>query len=35
MGLHFAEHGLADGREVVIFFNVKAPPWPGRSLTIL
>lgn len=26
MGLHFAEHGLADNREVVIFFNVKSPP---------
>ena len=32
MGLHFAEHGLADGREVVIFFNVKAPPLARKSL---
>ena len=26
MAFHFAEHGLADGREVVVFLNVKAPP---------
>ena len=32
MGLHFAEHGLADGREVVIFFNVKAPPLARKTL---
>lgn len=32
MGLHFAEHGLADGREVVIFFNVKAPPLARKEL---
>ena len=33
MGLHFAEHGLADGREVVIFFNVKAPPLARKELS--
>jgi predicted peroxiredoxin len=32
MGLHFAEHGLADGREVVIFFNVKAPSLARKEL---
>ncbi len=32
MGLHFAEHGLADGREVVIFFNVKSPPLARANL---
>ncbi len=32
MGLHFAEHGLADGREVVVFFNVKAPPLARKGL---
>ncbi len=32
MGLHFAEHGLADAREVVIFFNVKAPPLARKTL---
>jgi predicted peroxiredoxin len=32
MGLHFAEHGLADGREVVVFFNVKAPPLARKEL---
>ena len=32
MALHFAEHGLADGREVVIFFNVKAPPLARQEL---
>ncbi|TWU31999.1 DsrE family protein [Novipirellula artificiosorum] len=33
MGLHFAEHGLADGREVVIFFNVKSPPLARKTLS--
>jgi len=32
MGLHFAEHGLADNREVVIFFNVKSPPLAKKNL---
>lgn len=32
MGLHFAEHGLADGREVVVFFNVKSPPLARDNL---
>ena len=32
MGLHFGEHGLADGREVVVFFNVKAPPLARKEL---
>ncbi len=32
MGLHFAEHGLADGRQVVVFFNVKAPPLARKTL---
>jgi predicted peroxiredoxin len=32
MGLHFAEHGLADNREVVIFFNVKSPPLARKEL---
>jgi predicted peroxiredoxin len=32
MGLHFAEHGLADGRRVVLFFNVKSPPFARRNL---
>ncbi|MCL4191911.1 MAG: DsrE/DsrF/DrsH-like family protein [Thermoguttaceae bacterium] len=32
MGLHFAEHGLADNREVVIFFNVKSPPLARKDL---
>jgi predicted peroxiredoxin len=32
MGLHFAEHGLAAGRQVVIFFNVKAPPLARKTL---
>ncbi len=32
MGLHFAEHGLADRREVVIFFNVKSPSLARKNL---
>ncbi len=32
MGLHLAEHGLEAGREVVVFFNVKAPPLARASL---
>jgi len=32
MGLHFAEHGLADNREVVVFFNVKSPPLARKDL---
>jgi predicted peroxiredoxin len=32
MGLHFAEHGLADGRQVAVFFNVKAPPLAKKDL---
>jgi predicted peroxiredoxin len=32
MGLHFAEHGLADGREVVVFFNVKSSPLARKDL---
>ncbi|TWT76337.1 hypothetical protein CA13_68310 [Planctomycetes bacterium CA13] len=32
MGLHFAEHGLADGREAVVFFNVKSPPLARKNL---
>jgi predicted peroxiredoxin len=32
MGLHFAEHGLADSREVVVFVNVKSPPLARKDL---
>jgi len=32
MGFHLAEHGLADRREVVLFFNVKAPPLARKTL---
>lgn len=32
MGLHFAEHGLADGREVVVFFNVRSSPLARKDL---
>ncbi|TWU37749.1 hypothetical protein Q31b_45380 [Novipirellula aureliae] len=32
MGLNFAGHGIADGREVVVFFNVKSPPLARKDL---
>jgi predicted peroxiredoxin len=32
MAFHFAEHGLDDGRDVVIFFNVASPPLASKNL---
>ncbi|MBN2476377.1 MAG: DsrE family protein [Pirellulales bacterium] len=32
MAFHFAEHGLDDGREVVVFFNVASPPLACKNL---
>jgi predicted peroxiredoxin len=32
MAFHFAEHGLDDGREVVVFFNVASPPLASKNL---
>jgi predicted peroxiredoxin len=32
MAVHFAEHGLDDGREVVVFFNVASPPLASKDL---
>ena len=32
MGLHFADHGLADNREVVIFFNMSFLPLARKGL---
>ena len=33
MGLSLAQHGLADGREVIVFMNVSAPPLASAKQT--
>ena len=32
MGLRLAQHGLADGRTVVVFLNVSSPPLASKRL---